>query len=107
MKFIIATLALVATAFAQSRPLATPEQVHEITSPSSRVPAASGNGTAAIAAMGVPPSGWGRETKTPGRGSPLWAGHGRAHALGQHHPVILQMPAGKGFTWCYEENRYL
>jgi uncharacterized UBP type Zn finger protein len=26
------------------------------------------------------------------------AGHGRAHALGQHHPVILQMPAGEGFA---------
>jgi uncharacterized UBP type Zn finger protein len=35
------------------------------------------------------------------------AGHGRAHALGQDHPVILQMPAGKGFTWCYAENRYV
>jgi uncharacterized UBP type Zn finger protein len=35
------------------------------------------------------------------------AGHGRAHALGQDHPVILQMPAGKGFTWCYVESRYL
>ena len=35
------------------------------------------------------------------------AGHGRAHALGQGHPVILQMPAGKGFAWCYAESRYL
>lgn len=35
------------------------------------------------------------------------AGHGRAHALGQDHPVILQMPAGVGFTWCYAESRYL
>lgn len=35
------------------------------------------------------------------------AGHGRAHALGENHPVILQMPAGKGFTWCYAENRYV
>jgi uncharacterized UBP type Zn finger protein len=35
------------------------------------------------------------------------AGHGRAHALGQQHPVILQMPAGQGFTWCYAENRYV
>ena len=35
------------------------------------------------------------------------AGHGRAHALGHQHPVILQMPAGRGFTWCYAENRYV
>ncbi len=35
------------------------------------------------------------------------AGHGRAHALSQHHPVILEMPASKGFSWCYAENRYL
>jgi uncharacterized UBP type Zn finger protein len=35
------------------------------------------------------------------------AGHGRAHALGEDHPVILQVPLGKGFTWCYAENRYV
>ncbi|MEA2673525.1 MAG: monovalent cation/hydrogen antiporter [Chloroflexota bacterium] len=35
------------------------------------------------------------------------AGHGRAHALGANHPVILQMPAGSGFTWCYTESRYV
>jgi uncharacterized UBP type Zn finger protein len=35
------------------------------------------------------------------------AGHGRAHALEADHAVILQMPAGKGFTWCYAESRYL
>jgi uncharacterized UBP type Zn finger protein len=35
------------------------------------------------------------------------ASHGRAHALGANHPLILQMPAGEGFTWCYAENRYL
>ena len=35
------------------------------------------------------------------------AGDARAHALGEHHPVILQMPAGKGFTWCYVENQYV
>ena len=34
-------------------------------------------------------------------------GHGRAHALREQHPVILQMPAGQGFTWCYVENRYV
>jgi CPA1 family monovalent cation:H+ antiporter len=35
------------------------------------------------------------------------AGDARAHALRQGHPVILQIPAGRGFTWCYAENRYL
>ena len=35
------------------------------------------------------------------------ASHGRAHALGEGHPVILEMPAGRGFAWCYAENRYL
>jgi uncharacterized UBP type Zn finger protein len=34
------------------------------------------------------------------------AGHGRAHALGQGHPVIVALPRG-GFTWCYAENRYV
>ena len=35
------------------------------------------------------------------------AGDARAHALGMNHPVILEMPAGAGFTWCYAENRYV
>jgi CPA1 family monovalent cation:H+ antiporter len=35
------------------------------------------------------------------------AGHGRSHALGANHPVILQMPAGSGFMWCYTESRYV
>ncbi len=35
------------------------------------------------------------------------AGHARAHALGQGHPVIYQMPAPNGFVWCYEERRYV
>jgi uncharacterized UBP type Zn finger protein len=35
------------------------------------------------------------------------SGHGRIHALGENHPVILQMPAGQGFTWCYAESRYV
>lgn len=35
------------------------------------------------------------------------AGDARAHALGEGHPVIIQMPAGMGFTWCYTENRYV
>src|SRR5438105_13286376 len=33
--------------------------------------------------------------------------HGRVHAMATGHPVILQLPAGKGFTWCYTENRYV
>jgi hypothetical protein len=36
------------------------------------------------------------------------AGHARAHALGEHHPVIQQgTPDGPGWAWCYEENRYI
>jgi uncharacterized UBP type Zn finger protein len=35
------------------------------------------------------------------------AGHARAHALGLSHPVILEVPAGQGFAWCYTDNRYL
>ncbi len=35
------------------------------------------------------------------------AGHARAHALGDGHPVIFQMPAPGGFAWCYQERRYL
>lgn len=36
------------------------------------------------------------------------AGDARAHALGQGHPVILQMNAdGFGFAWCYDEKRYV
>lgn len=34
-------------------------------------------------------------------------GDARAHALAEGHPVILSMPAGQGFTWCYDENRYV
>ena len=34
-------------------------------------------------------------------------GHARAHALGEGHPVIYQMPAPKGFVWCYEERAYV
>ena len=32
-------------------------------------------------------------------------GHARAHALGEGHPVIEQLPSG--FTWCYAERRYV
>jgi uncharacterized UBP type Zn finger protein len=36
------------------------------------------------------------------------AGHARAHALSEHHPVIEQMTSGgAGFAWCYDENRYV
>ncbi|MGI8929342.1 MAG: UBP-type zinc finger domain-containing protein [Candidatus Limnocylindrales bacterium] len=36
------------------------------------------------------------------------AGHARAHALGEHHPVIQQMTGqGHGFAWCYDEGRYV
>ena len=36
------------------------------------------------------------------------AGHARAHALGEHHPVIQQITGrSPGWAWCYEENRYI
>ncbi len=35
------------------------------------------------------------------------AGHARAHALGGRHPIIYSVPVGRGFAWCYEEDRYL
>jgi hypothetical protein len=35
------------------------------------------------------------------------AGHARAHALTEDHPVILSMPVGLGFTWCYVEKAYV
>ncbi len=35
------------------------------------------------------------------------AGHARAHALGEGHPVIRALPVERGFTWCYVENAYL
>ncbi|HSO29913.1 MAG TPA: UBP-type zinc finger domain-containing protein [Candidatus Sulfomarinibacteraceae bacterium] len=35
------------------------------------------------------------------------AGDARRHALGEGHPVILSMPIGRGFTWCYEERAYV
>jgi uncharacterized UBP type Zn finger protein len=36
------------------------------------------------------------------------AGHARAHALGESHPVIEQITGrGPGFAWCYDENRYV
>ena len=33
------------------------------------------------------------------------AGHARAHALNEGHPVIEQLP--NGFTWCYAERQYV
>jgi uncharacterized UBP type Zn finger protein len=35
------------------------------------------------------------------------AGDARRHAIIEGHPVILSMPAGRGFTWCYEERRHV
>ena len=35
------------------------------------------------------------------------AGHARAHALREEHPVIFQIPVPNGFAWCYVEQRYL
>lgn len=35
------------------------------------------------------------------------AGHARAHALGEDHPVIRALPVDRGFTWCYIEQAYL
>jgi uncharacterized UBP type Zn finger protein len=35
------------------------------------------------------------------------AGHARAHALGEGHPVIRALPVERGFTWCYVEDSYV
>ena len=36
------------------------------------------------------------------------AGHARAHALREGHPVIEEMTgAGPGFAWCYSERTYV
>jgi len=35
------------------------------------------------------------------------AGHARAHALTEGHPVIYQMPAPDGFVWCYSDDLYI
>lgn len=35
------------------------------------------------------------------------AGHARAHAFAEQHPVIVALPVDRGFTWCYEENAYV
>jgi uncharacterized UBP type Zn finger protein len=35
-------------------------------------------------------------------------GDGRAHALGEKHPVIKSLPLGqRSFTWCYDCNDYV
>jgi uncharacterized UBP type Zn finger protein len=35
------------------------------------------------------------------------AGHARAHALTEGHPVIEQIGGTRGFVWCYTENGYI
>ena len=35
------------------------------------------------------------------------AGDARRHARAEDHPVIVSMPVGEGFTWCYVERRYV
>jgi uncharacterized UBP type Zn finger protein len=35
------------------------------------------------------------------------AGHARKHSFAQDHHVIVSLPVGKGFTWCYVENAYV
>ena len=36
------------------------------------------------------------------------AGHARAHAMGEDHPVIEQITGrGPGFAWCYVERAYV
>jgi uncharacterized UBP type Zn finger protein len=34
-------------------------------------------------------------------------GDARRHAREAGHPVIIAMPVGQSFTWCYEESRYV
>jgi hypothetical protein len=34
-------------------------------------------------------------------------GHARDHARSTEHPIIYSMPVGRGFAWCYVENRYV
>jgi uncharacterized UBP type Zn finger protein len=35
-------------------------------------------------------------------------GHGRAHALGESHPVIRSLPlTSRSFTWCYDCGAYV
>jgi CPA1 family monovalent cation:H+ antiporter len=35
------------------------------------------------------------------------AGHATAHATISGHPVILSMPVGEGFVWCYADRTYV
>ena len=37
----------------------------------------------------------------------LWLRGGDLHALSEHHPVIVSMPVGRGFTWCCDEKAYV
>jgi uncharacterized UBP type Zn finger protein len=34
-------------------------------------------------------------------------GHDRDHALAQGHPVIVSIPVGGGFVWCYDHRAYV
>jgi CPA1 family monovalent cation:H+ antiporter len=34
-------------------------------------------------------------------------GHARDHARATGHPIIYSLPVGRGFAWCYVENRYV
>jgi uncharacterized UBP type Zn finger protein len=34
-------------------------------------------------------------------------GHDRDHAIAQGHPVIVSIPVGQGFVWCYDHRAYV
>ena len=35
------------------------------------------------------------------------AGDARRHYRDSGHEVMVSMPAGRGFTWCYKDDRYI
>jgi len=35
------------------------------------------------------------------------AGHARQHHRDTGHAVMVSMPVGGGFNWCYEDDRYI
>lgn len=35
------------------------------------------------------------------------AGHARVHYHETGHEVMASMPVGRGFTWCYRDDRYI
>ena len=35
------------------------------------------------------------------------AGDAEAHWRSTGHEVMLSMPVGRGFTWCYEDHKYI